>query len=249
MAEELTVRAVDRALELLEQFGPDQPALGVSDLARMTGLNKGTVYRLLNTLQQRGYVQQDPETQKYRLGVTLFRLGALAQLDMDVRRIALPYMRELRDKSQETVNLNVVSGFNRVCVECIETPHSVRYLIYTGYTGPLHRGASGKAMLAFLPESYQEAVMLGLLPEERIKLRKDLEQIRRQGYAWTRGDRLPDAASVSAPILGHEGTTVAGLTISGPRTRFTDDVIERCRVLVTAAAKEISIHMGFGAPR
>lgn len=244
MPEDLTVRAVERTLELLNQFSVDRPALGVSELARMTGMYKGTVYRLMLTLQQSGFVQQDPETQRYRLGLALFQLGSIVQADMDVRRIALPHMRILAQQCQETVNLNVVSGLNRVCVECVETSRTVRFFIQAGYTGPLTRAASGKVLLAYLPHGQREAVIMSLTPDERISLQADLETIRRQGYGISLGERIAEAASISAPVLDHTGTTAASLTISGPKVRFTPDKIEAFKVLVKESADQISAQLG-----
>lgn len=245
MGNELTVKAVERALELLKQFSFERPVLGVSELARLTSMHKGTVYRFLLTLEQHNFVEKDPDTQRYRLGLALFQLGSIVQANMDVRRVALPVMRALAQESKETVNLNIVWGRNRVCIECIETARSVRTFVQVGLVGPLTRGASGKVLLAHMDPFEVRVILDGMEYDDQIRIQEELAKIRKQGFAVTRGDRLAEAASVSAPIFDYAGRLAAGLTISGPRVRFTPEVVERFIKLVTDAADQISMQLGW----
>lgn len=238
------IQVIERAADILAQFTLEEPVLGITELSNRTALNKGTVYRILLTLETIGYVRRDYAANKYRLGLELFRLGSLVQSGMDFRREALPIMRQLYQQCGETVNLNVVYDNQRVCVECIESAQSVRIYAKIGMMAPITRGASGKILLAYLPES-QISMIVNPLPDTEIKkLLADLHKIREQGYALSWHERAIGAFAVSAPIFSHSGSLVAGLTISGPAERFSDAVVEKNISLITCAAKDISNMLG-----
>jgi len=239
-----SIQVIERAADILAQFTVDEPVLGITEIANRTALNKGTVYRILLTLENLGYVRRDYTANKYRLGLELFRLGSLVQSGMDFRREALPVMRRLYQQCGETVNLNVVHVNQRVCVECIESSQSVRIYAKIGMMAPITRGASGKILLAYLPEN-QISLIVGALPEpEAGALLADLKKIREQGYAVSWHERAAGAFAVSAPIFSHSGSLIAGLTISGPAERFPETVVEKNIGLITCAAKEISSMLG-----
>ena len=245
MEKKSTIQVIERAVDVLSQFSEEDAVLGITEIAKRTALNKGTVYRILLTLEKVGFVRRDDMTQKYRLGLGLFRLGSLVQAGMDIRRETLPIMHRLSEQCKETVNLNIIYEHQRVCLECVETSQSIRSWVQVGMTAPLVRGASGKVLLA-----YMSAADIGLyikdLPEaEKNAMRLDLDRIRAQGYAVTTGERATGSRAVSAPIFDYCGRAVASLTISGPIERVTDNVIKENVVLLTNAAREISQRMGY----
>lgn len=245
------LRSVARALDILQAFGRGQPELGVTELARVLRLSKSTVHRLLRLLASRGVVAQDPATRRYRLGVELLWLGSLVRDGMDLRREALPVMRELQARAGETVNLNVERDGHRVCIEKVETSHPIRDFVDIGRPLPLYAGASGKVLLAHLPDqrvaeilrAADPAAIAGRLPTGAA-LRRELARIRRQGYASTSGERVEGASSVSAPVWDAEGRVVASLSISGPSYRFRPERVRVFARLVVSAAREISGRLG-----
>jgi IclR family KDG regulon transcriptional repressor len=242
-----TIQVIERAADILAQFTAEEPVLGITEISKRTHLNKGTVYRILLTLESLGYVRRDYVANKYRLGLELFRLGSLVPAGMDFRQEALPIMRRLYEECEETVNLNVAHEKQRVCVECIESSKAVRVFTRVGLTAPLTRGASGKVLLAFMSEAQINAITQALQEGESEVLLRDLKMIREQGYAVTNCKRISGSA-VSAPIFTHNGNLVASLTISGPVDRFPEIIIKKSIGLVTAAAREISSKMGAKYP-
>ena len=239
-----TIQVIERAADILAQFSIEEPVLGITEIAKRTALTKGTVYRILLTLEGLGYVRRDYVTNRYRLGLALFRLGSLVQAGMDFRREALPVMRRLYQECGETVNLNIVHENQRVCVECIESSQSVRIYAKIGMMAPITRGASGKILLAFMPPEQINKVVSTLPTEVSETLLNDLITIRGQGYAVSWQERAKGAFAVSAPIFSHDGSLIAGLTISGPAERFPAEVVESYIRLVTRAATDISRMLG-----
>jgi DNA-binding IclR family transcriptional regulator len=245
------VRSVERALDVLLCFDFETPTLGVSQIARRLHLSKSTVHRLLVALERRGFVRQDAASGAYQPGLQLFRLGRVVQNGMELRAQALPVMRRLQLACGETVNLNIVVGRARVCIEKVESRHDVRHFVELGKPLPLYVGASGKVLLAHLPPQEVAAVLQQARREGRVDgaylaaLPGQLAAIRRRGYAAGAGERVPGAFSVSAPVRDHTGAVVAGLTISGPVLRLRAGDLARFGRMVRAAADEISAAMGY----
>lgn len=250
-----SAKAVERALGILLAFLHSPRELGITDLSRLLNLPKGTVHRLVTTLLGQGFLLRDDQTARYRVGLTLFRLGNLFLAQADVRQAALPVIRDLAVATGETVNLNVVVNRQRVCIEKMESTHDIRHAVELGRPTPLYAGASGKVLLAFLDAGEIEAVVAAglrrLTPRtvtEKARLLRQLAEIRRRGYATSSDERVAGASAVSAPIRNGEGRVIGGLTISGPTYRFTQDRVRRYITLVCDGAQRISGALGFTAP-
>ncbi len=251
-------RAVERALDVLLEFARD-PAnhrgdLGISDLSRRLGLPKATVYRLVETLTARGFLIRDAETGRCRLGPAVFRVGSVYLQQLDLRRAALPVMREFARLTGETVNLNVAQDRRRVCIEKIESDQDIRHFVELGRPMPLYAGASGRVLLAFMDPVEIEAVIAEglrrLTPRtitDPARLRADLAEIRRRGYAVSVGERVDEACAVSAPVRDASGRVVAGLTISGPAYRFRAERVRELTALVLRGAAAVSAVLGHAA--
>jgi len=250
-----SAKAVERALDILLAFLDTPHDLGITDLSRELNLPKATVHRLAGALVRRGFLTRDDVTARYRIGLTLFRLGARFAAQADVRRAALPVIRELAQATDETVNLNVVINRRRVCIEKLESTHDIRHAVELGRPTPLYAGASGKVLLAFLGADEIAAVLAAglrrLTPRtitEKARLLRQLTEIRRRGYATSGDERVAGASAVSAPIRDGPGRVIAGLTISGPTYRFTQDRVRRYVALVCDGAERVSGALGFTAP-
>lgn len=246
-----SARAAERTLDILLAFLREGRGLGISELSRAVGLPKATVHRLVTVLVTRGFLERDPATAQYRIGLTLFRLGNLFLAQAHIRQIALPVIHELARITGETANLNVVIDRRRVCIEKTESTHDIRHAVELGRPLPLYAGASGKVLLAYLPDEEIRAVLaegLRRLTARTVasaqRLRRDLAEIRRRGYAVSSDERVEGASAVSAPVRDGTGRVVAGLTISGPTYRF----VERAReyaALVREGARRISTALGY----
>ena len=252
-----TITTVDRAADVLTLFArKPQPTLGVTEIAQELGLSKAAVHRLLTTLAAKGYIRVDRESRRYALGPTVLTLG-LAYLErIDIRRLALPVMRDLSAATDETSTLSIRSGWTRVYVDQVTPPREVRMSVQLGQPFPLHAGSSSKAFLAFLDEAEQERYFTEA-PLERLTdativdvptLRAELAEIRKRGYARSFGERQAGAASVAAPVLAHLGRPAATISVCGPLERFRDHTEEAAKLLLAATA-ELSAQLGYSRPR
>jgi len=246
------MQTLNNAVALLDCFTIQQPELGVREAARLTNLPPSTVGRMMQALKEAGLLAQDPESRLYHLGSKVLAWAEVCLANFDIRRLALPAMRQLHMDTQETISLYVLEGNERVCVERLESPDNVRIVARIGRRLPLYAGSAGKVMLAFLPETRQEEIIRSMSFEpftpttitDPDVLRRELKIIRQQGYAVSRGEWQAEASGVAAPILDGKGQLEAALTISGPSQRFTDEVISHYAQVVTRVAARISQELG-----
>lgn len=246
-----------RAIQILDCFSQEHPELGVREVARMVNLSSSATGRIMQYLKNLGLLSQNPNTRVYSLGSRVLTWAGVYLAISDIRTVALPHLQELHASTQETISLYVLDGKDRVCIERLESPQNVRIVARLGRRLPLYAGSAGKVFLAFLPQQLCEEILAStelvpLTPKTIVNLstlHNELEIIRQQGYAVSRGEWLLDASGVAAPIFDQSGEIVAVLTISGPGQRFADEVIKRYAQVVTRQALVISLALGFRLPR
>lgn len=244
---------LDRTVAILDSFTLDKSIQGVRDVARRTGLSSSTVGRIMVYLKDLGILNQDPETLAYMMGAKPLAWAGIYTNTSDVRTLALPIMVNLQEKTRETISLYVLEGNERVCVERLESPETVRIVARVGRRIPLYAGSAGKIFLAFMPETRRKEILkkVKLVPmtEKTItsldELKTNLKKIVRQGYAVSRGEWVLDAAGVAGPVFDQKGQITAALTISGPAQRFTDEKILAMADLVNRGAVQISSELGY----
>lgn len=242
------VRSVERALQLLKCFSFEHKEMSLATLSKISGLPKTTVFRLLTCLEEQGFVEKDTLTQNYKLGLVLFQLGNIVASNMELRKVSIPIMEELAEKTGETININIVRDNKRVCIEKKDGSHDLRQFIEIGKSVPLYRGASGKLLLAFLPEEQKFEILESAKDDLRKSIEQmvaELDEIKRKGYAVSRDERVLGAAAVSTPIFDYTGKLVAGLTISGAAVRFTKERIDEFIKLAIDGALRISQALGY----
>lgn len=241
------VQAIDRAISILNCFTVEVEELSIGEIAAITKLPKPTVYRLLSAMRHHQWIEQDERSGLYRLGFRLYVLGAIVGSQMDLRRSAIPVMQRLAKTTKETVNLNIVEGNERICIELVEGSHGIRNFVKLGTRNSLFYGASGRVLLAHLPENTKTAMLdqaSADLSIDRDLLDREMKRIQQQGYAVTYSNRVQGACGISAPVFGHNGELLAGLTVSGPeeRIRETEEQIIKAVLLET---RELSERMGY----
>lgn len=229
--------ALERAVELLHHIGRQPAHPTVAELATEAGMPTSTAYRLLAELEQHGLVARGPDS-TVALGTRLVALGRTAEAGLRERIVepAVAVMENLSDEVGETVILTAPCALEAIVLHVVEAErHSVR-LSYTVYRrGPLHRGASGKILAAFLEPAEQDRLVAAVGDPG---LEAELEQIRRDGVAVTVAELDEGAAAVAAPILDRRGRLVAGLSVAGPTERITARV-PALRAEVTAAVRKV----------
>ncbi len=237
-----TVSAVDRALTLLEVLA-EHPHLGVTELAERTGNTKSLVFRLLYTLERRGYVRKDPATRTYSLGQQPLFLADRARVHSRLIAASRPYLDELAAATNENVLLTVREGSWSVTVAVRESSQPLRLYAANGRRRPLHAGGAPKVLLAFAPEEVRRAVLGGDLPRftphtitDPARLAEALAEIRRHPVVESQGELDDAACSVAAPVRDHTGDVVAALSIAGPVSRLAEPVRKGHRFKIADAA-------------
>lgn len=235
-------RTLVRGLQLLELVAGAPRGAKVSSLAVASGLDKGTVSRLLATLREAGYVQQDPSTREYRLAGKVAALARSYLSTYDLRAAARPVLERLRDQVDETVHLAVRDGAYVVYVDQVQSSHALRHVLEPGYRLPLVVTAMGRAILAAEDPSLARD-LIELLPgikgyenftSDLGELSQAVEEARRRG--WASVERDDGVARAAAAILDHQGSPVAAISVSGPELRMKEH-LEEIGSEVIAAAK------------
>jgi DNA-binding IclR family transcriptional regulator len=246
------IQSVQRAAAILRCFTKTDSELSVTALSQELRLHKSTISRLLTTLKQEGFVEQNPETGKYRLGLALVTLAGIALERIDVQRIAQPYLTDLAELVQETVNVVVLTDRDSMNIASAPSPRPIRYVGRMGRRTPPHCTAGGKLLLAYLaPKKRQE-----ILPKELARftdktivdlqtLNQALLQIREQGYAVAQEEHQEGVSTVAAPICDHAGQVCAALSVSGPTYRIGPKEIETILEPLRQTAREISTQLGY----
>lgn len=246
-----TMQSLERALHILDSLGDRQ--VGVSEIAREQGLSKSTAFRLVSTLRRAGYLVQDPKTGRYSLGLRLLQHGQTVAAQLDIRRVAHPTMVTLAQRARGTIFLAILSGSEVFNVERIESPDPVRIAFDVGLLARYpHTVATGKVLLAALPDDERERVIAGLelaalTPNsiiDRDPLRLEIARVRRQGYAINHQEQIIGISGVAAPIYDRDGRVIAALAIAGPSARFTRESLPILIPWVQAAAGEVSSNLG-----
>lgn len=251
-AKDYRIAAVDRALSVLEVLS-ERGELGVTELAAELGMTKSLVFRILHTLEARGYVAKDAERSLYGLGYRAGHLADEAAKKRGLLLVAEPQMDALRDRFNENVNLLVRDGLNTLVVTTRESRHSMRLYAAPGRHGPLHAGGGSMVLLAFAPPEVRSETLSGSLTHfasetitEPVDLERKLMQIAADGYHVTRNDLDEGAFSVAAPIYGPGQDVVAAISVAGPVARLDPDKQGKILQEVLLAAGKIS--EGIGAP-
>lgn len=254
---------VDKVASLLIALAGEKKALDLSEIAAHTGINKSTACRILKRLSVHRLVDQDPNSGCYRLGLALFELGRRVGDTVHLSEVARPVLESLARESGETAHFALLDAHDGRVVHLarVESPHPVRAVpSQTGKGYPFHCLSVGKAIAAFLPESERRMLLSSSKFERftrrtitrRDDLERELEKIRRLGYAVDNEEYYEGIRCVAVPVLGQADAVLGGLSIAGPANRVTPDRLEPLAVLLgraaTEIAKEVSPPLGFTAP-
>lgn len=246
--ESSTVRAVDRAIAILQCFTADKPALSVLDIQRRVGLSRPTLYRLLQTLAATGLVKAEGDPQRFRLAHGVMELAHVWLAGLNKVDVARPILEGLREATGETAALFVLREQKRICVLELESHHALTIARGVGDTGDITLGASGKAILAYLDEKRRDAILDKVTNKaRRDELIKALDIVRSRGFATSHGEVIVGAIAFAAPTFNHNGEVAGCVGVFGPQARVKDSDIARFGALVMQAANAISLQSGYGA--
>jgi IclR family KDG regulon transcriptional repressor len=247
------IGSVQRAIDILNLFDSQFPELGTTEIAKALGLHKSTTASLVYTLEANGYLNQNPNSRKYRLGFRLIERAAALLNQVEIRQIAHPCLLELHKQVDETVNLGVLDGMDIVFVERLLGTKTLGMRSDIGKRAPAHSSAMGKAILSCLPVADVQAMiekhgLCALTPRtitDPGQFLLELDRVREQGFGLDDEEGELGGRCVAAPIFDHTGQPVAGVSVSVPTPRLPLDRVPSLGVLVREMAKSISRHLGY----
>jgi len=247
------IKVLDKSLFILETLLQHSSSMSIMEISKKLKIYPSTIHRVLNTLKYRGYVEQNPADQKYRLGLKLVELGMARYHQIDLVKEAHPFLKELINKCNETVHLGVLEEEEVLYLAKEESSQTIRMCSYVGKRAPVHCTALGKVLLAYLPEGEKKKILgkreLPRLTKKTItdkeELEKELNRIKKQGFALDREENERDVCCIAAPIKNYQGKVIAAISISGPAFRIDVNTRNNQKEVLLEISKKISRRLGY----
>ena len=249
------IKVLDKSLSVLELLLRQDSDMNITEMSEKLGFYPSTTHRILDTLKYWGYVEQDSHTQKYQLGLKALELGMTKLHKMDLVREATPYLKELVNQYNETVHLGALEKKEVMYLAKKESSQTIRMISYVGKRAPLHCTALGKVLLAYLPEEERRKILEGKqLPRltertitDKEELEKNLEQVKKQGFALDNEENEKDVCCMAVPIRNYQGTVIAALSISRPSFRMYKNKQKDLEKALIEIGEKISKRMGYNS--
>lgn len=214
----------------------------LSSLSQTTGIPLSSLHRILSTFVRYRFVQRDPSTGHYRLGLRFLEMGFLVWERIELGRVARPWMDRLAQRTEDTVYLTLRDESDGVYIDKVDSRLYLRIAEPIGLRRPLWQGASRRAILAFLPEHEQQPIVSQAASAgiDEKWLRTELSKVRQQGYAVSVGETTVGTTGVAAPLIDYRGCAIAAISNAGPNERFPDSRLPEVIAAVTEAASGIN---------
>ena len=222
------LKSLEKSLDVLDLFVECNTGMTLKEIAGMTKLNTSTAFRIVNTLERRQYLTRNEDSKQYRLGPKALALGYSSHWTENIVTLAKPYLRRLQQEFNETASIYVAEGDSRICLDHVESTHSLRRVIPLGESLPVYKGAAQKR----ISEKH------GGLSES------ELSMIRHNGYAVTQDESEHGLFALAVPVFNFEEQVVASLTVAGPSMRFYDSIRQKMLFTMSQYASEISYALG-----
>ncbi len=250
------IQPVTNALELLEEFKGDRDELGVTELSNRLNLHKNKIFRLLATLETKGYIEQNKATENYRLCVKNLELGQTFIKQFGLVRPVKPFLKEIVKECNEMAYIGIIRQNSVVCLDVEESNQAVKVTNHVGLKLPIHCTAIGKAQIAYSTEEELEKLdildnMERFTPNtivNKVEFIKQIKEVARRGYALDNEEYNPGVKCVAVPIRDYTGRVVGGISVPGPSFRMTEELLrEKIILVVKEAGEKVSKRLGFGA--
>lgn len=234
------LKSLEKSLDVLDLFVEYNTGMTLKEIAGMTKLNTSTAFRIVNTLERRQYLTRNEDSKQYRLGPKALALGYSSHWTENIVTLAKPYLRRLQQEFNETASIYVAEGDSRICLDHVESTHSLRRVIPLGESLPVYKGAAGKVLVAWANKDEQKRISEkhGGLSES------ELSMIRHNGYAVTQDESEHGLFALAVPVFNFEEQVVASLTVAGPSMRFYDSIRQKMLFTMSQYASEISYALG-----
>jgi len=248
----LTIQSVDRAFDILEALARSSGPMSLADLSLAVRLNPSTCHHLVGTIGRRGYITQNEETKRYSLGSKIFQLSEARTGQINLIDVAMPFLTRLNQKTGEATHLVVIEGAELVTIAKLGSQHAVKVDSTARRSDAAHATATGKAILAWLPESQIDEILKARGMERftaetitsRRALIEELRLVRRHGYSEDREEFEPGVHCIGAAIRSHKGAVIGSVSISMPTMRVSEETLVKARKEVVWAAQEITKQLG-----
>lgn len=229
-----TIASVTKAMNVINHLAYSDKGLGVTEISEDLGMGVSATYHLLNTLRECNIIDQNEKTKKFKLSLRLWQLGMRAFGQNDLSICLKPYIKDLKEVTGETANLTVLDDDHIVYIAQEESDKPIKMFTKVGASAPLHATGSGKIFLAYQSKEKRDSIIdrleLTKYTEhtliEKDSLLKELDEIKEKGYGFDKEERNIDVFCIAAPIFSIDGEVLACISISGPKSRFTDEHIE-----------------------
>lgn len=239
------VKSLYKALKLLDLFDRDHPERGVIEFARLSGMLKSSVYNIISTFAMCGYVEKNPDTGKYRLGLKVLELSNVLQNNTEYSKVLKPFMDKIAEECRETVYFAIPSGLEAIYIDASHPKGMTFTRSVVGIKVKMYCTSVGKAMLAFLGDAaFQEVVAAGITPFTPYtlttpgELADDLELTRRRGYAIDNMENEYGIRCIGVPVRNARNEIVGAISISGPSLRMMDEQVAAFSSQLIQAANE-----------
>ena len=249
------IKVLDKSLTLIELLLKHESSMNITEISKSLGFYPSTTHRILDTFKHWGYVEQDVHTQKYQLGLKALELGMVKLNRMDIVNEAIPYLKELVKRCNETVHLGALQEGEVVYLAKEESSQtiSIRMISNVGRRAPLYCTSLGKVLLAYLPEKEQKKYFaeqeLIRFTENTItdkkKLEEELELVRKNGYALDKEENEKDVCCVGVPIRNYQGMVVAAISVSSPCFRLNKKKLKDLKTALIEISAKISKRLGY----
>jgi DNA-binding IclR family transcriptional regulator len=236
------IDVVLRALDVLDCF-QDDSVVSLKEIIDRTGVTRSRAMRLLGTLVSRGYLIEDPDQRNYYLGIKLAILGTSFENFNNIEVFTRPVLKQLAVKTGESATLYVVDGFERVALIREEGTHAIRYSVREGQRMPMYAGAAAKILLAYGPSELVQKVVSSQNADSN-KLIKEIDAARKRGYAISKGENVPDAHAIAAPVFDYKNRLIGAIGIAGPAHRMDDKQIKNRLEVIREAADYLCKQFG-----
>lgn len=246
--------SIEKAIQILLKFQEGGGIFGVRELSQELNFSPATVQRILQTLKDYNFVDQDTSSRQYFLGNVFYGFLQTLHDSNRITRTARKFMEQVAGKTEETVHLNIIDDSHRICIDTMESTRPLRAGMPLGHRSPLYAGASAKCLLAFsspdfianyLKKTEIIAFTSNTLVDKK-KLNQTLKNIRKKKFAASMGERTPGLGSVSAPVLDSNGAILASISLAIPEIRYSQkQYLEKCVTILTTAAVSLSKTMGY----
>lgn len=249
-----TIASVIKAIDVIEHLAQSKEELGVTEISEDLGLGVSATYHLLNTLRECGIIEQNDKSKKFKLSLKLWQIGVKAYGKNHISDIIKPFLKKLKELTGETSNLTVLDNDHIVYVAQVESDKAIKMFTKTGESAPLHCTGAGKILLAYQSEEKRNNILDNLELKkyteytitDKDELITKLEEIRNKGYGFDEEERNLDVFCIGAPVFGINDEIMGCLSISGPKSRFTEENIKQWTKIIVDTAKEATNYLKGG---